>query len=262
MWTKTNTKETSKPIKKNLVDALGGTIGTLICIFVVVLAVATVYCIRQWMAPPPVPEIDLQQYWGKYPMDQEPDVSIKSYQIEFSDVPLENAGFTYGFNSNFLTQVVEYWANSYNFKERERFLNKYNHFTTKINGLNIHYMHVKPQMDENAEYEVVPLLMLHGWPGSVREFYEVVPELIKPTDKDFVFQEPYHPSTSGSNVASASGSEEATNNVDLDASDNSNKAAHIKVVKPPKTQKLKTKLSSERSDIQAAVNELKELNSS
>ncbi|XP_026746865.1 uncharacterized protein LOC113508093 [Trichoplusia ni] len=74
--------------------------------------------------------------------------------------------------------------------------------------------------------------------------------------------EPYHPSTSGSNVASASGSEEATNNVDLDASDNSNKAAHIKVVKPPKTVKLKTKLSSERSDIQAAVNELKELNSS
>ncbi|KAH9635589.1 hypothetical protein HF086_012258 [Spodoptera exigua] len=58
--------------------------------------------------------------------------------------------------------------------------------------------------------------------------------------------EPNHASTSG--------------NEDLDASDNRNKAVPTKVVRPPKTPKLKTKVSSERSEIQAAVNELKELN--
>lgn len=64
--------------------------------------------------------------------------------------PLEDAGFTYGFNTNFLTQVLDYWQNKYNFKDRENFFNKYSHYKTKIQGLDIHYMHVKPKVSTHV----------------------------------------------------------------------------------------------------------------
>lgn len=60
--------------------------------------------------------------------------------------PLEDTGFTYGFNTNFLTRVLDFWHNKYNFKEREDFLNRYDHFKTTIQGLDIHYMHIKPKV--------------------------------------------------------------------------------------------------------------------
>lgn len=66
-------------------------------------------------------------------------------------LPLENAGFTYGFNSNFLTQVVDYWRNKYNFNDRENFLNQYEHFKTQIQGLDIHFMRVVPTKVEDLE---------------------------------------------------------------------------------------------------------------
>jgi juvenile hormone epoxide hydrolase len=85
--------------------------------------------------------------------------------------PLEGTAFEYGFNSKRLEEVVDYWKNSYlaNWTERQEYLNKFTHFKTQIQGLRIHYIHVKPEAKEGLK--VYPLLLLHGWPGSIREFY-------------------------------------------------------------------------------------------
>lgn len=72
--------------------------------------------------------------------------------------PLENVGFTYGFNSHFLNQVLDYWQNKYNFKEREQFLNKYSHYKTKIQGLDIHFMRVKPKVSSDVTVRILILL--------------------------------------------------------------------------------------------------------
>ncbi|KAJ8708736.1 hypothetical protein PYW08_010118 [Mythimna loreyi] len=175
-----------------------------ISILVIIQAVLTYYLFALWTTPPAVPDVDLEKYWGPYPIDMKPDTSIRPYTIEFSDVvvndlrerllhrrtftpPLENAAFTYGFNTHFLTQVLDFWQNSYNFKEREQFLNKYKQFVTNIQGLDVHYMHVKPKVQPNVT--VVPLLLIHGWPGSIREFYEIIPKLTTPRpNQDFVFE--------------------------------------------------------------------------
>ncbi|XP_063547333.1 juvenile hormone epoxide hydrolase-like [Cydia strobilella] len=172
-----------------------------------VLPVAAAYCVFYFFAtPPPMPEMDLKTWWGPYPISQKPDVSIRPFKIEFSDVivndlrerllhrrpftpPLEDAGFTYGFNSDFLTRVLDFWQNKYDFKQREQFLNQYSQFRTNIQGLDIHYVHVKPKVDGDLKPVVVPLLLLHGWPGSVREFYEMIPKLTTPrAQPDFVFE--------------------------------------------------------------------------
>ncbi|RVE52162.1 hypothetical protein evm_003235 [Chilo suppressalis] len=181
-----------------------GNIGKLLFVFAILGGLLAFYVYKLVTTPPETPKYDLEQWWGPYPKDQTIDVSIRPFKIEFSDVivndlrerlmhrrpfvePLEDAGFTYGFNSKFLGQVLHYWQNKYNFKDRENFFNKFDQYITNIQGLDIHYLHVKPKVSDSVE--VVPLLMLHGWPGSVREFYELIPKLITPqSGHNFVFE--------------------------------------------------------------------------
>ena len=91
-------------------------------------------------------------------------------------------------NAVLLSEIVEFWKTEYDWRSREVELNKYPQYKTNIQGLNIHYIHVKPKtVDKNVR--ILPLLMLHGWPGSVVEFYRLIPKLTTPQkDKNFVFE--------------------------------------------------------------------------
>ena len=72
-------------------------------------------------------------------------------------------------------EVADYWLNHYDWRAREQLLNKYPQFTTELNGLNIHFIHARSNYPEAR-----PLLMTHGWPGSVVEFQKVIGPLIDP----------------------------------------------------------------------------------
>uniref|UniRef100_A0A182S814 Epoxide hydrolase N-terminal domain-containing protein n=1 Tax=Anopheles maculatus TaxID=74869 RepID=A0A182S814_9DIPT len=103
--------------------------------------------------------------------------------------PLEDTAFQYGFNSERLQEIVQYWRSDYldRWDEREAYLNRFTHFKTKIQGLDIHFLRDKSETVVNPK-RIVPLLMLHGWPGSVREFYDIIPMLSNRTsDKEYVF---------------------------------------------------------------------------
>ncbi|XP_013138406.1 PREDICTED: juvenile hormone epoxide hydrolase-like [Papilio polytes] len=150
------------------------------------------------------PRLDPEEWWGPKELKGKQDTSIRPYQVKFTDEmikdlrhrlknhrplvpPLEGIAFQYGFNSKAIEPWLKYWAEEYPFKEREAFLNKYPHFKTNIQGLDIHFIRVKPQVP--AGVEVVPLLLMHGWPGSVREFYEAIPLLTKQQpDYNFAFE--------------------------------------------------------------------------
>ena len=96
---------------------------------------------------------------------------------------LPGVNFEYGFNSDTLKKVVEYWQKSYDWRKQEKELNKYPNFKTQIEGLDIHYIHVKPSKPTKR---VEPLILLHGWPGSVFEFYKAIPLLSE--DPDLAFE--------------------------------------------------------------------------
>jgi pimeloyl-ACP methyl ester carboxylesterase len=72
--------------------------------------------------------------------------------------------------------LAEYWATDYDWRKAEAKLNALPHFTTEIDGVDIHFIHVKSR-HENA----LPLIMTHGWPGSVIELLETVDPLTDPT---------------------------------------------------------------------------------
>ncbi|XP_076831248.1 epoxide hydrolase 1 [Brachyhypopomus gauderio] len=98
---------------------------------------------------------------------------------------LEDSRFHYGFNSDYLRKVVSYWRNEFDWEKQVKVLNKYPHFKTNIEGLDVHFIHVKPA--RRAGQRVLPLLMVHGWPGSFYEFYRILP-MITNTEEDVVFE--------------------------------------------------------------------------
>ena len=78
---------------------------------------------------------------------------------------------------------------SYNWKEQEAYLNTFSHFKTNIGGLSIHFIHSKPSKTLAKKKKVLPLILLHGWPGSFVEFTKMIPLLTKETEGyDFVFK--------------------------------------------------------------------------
>jgi epoxide hydrolase len=69
-------------------------------------------------------------------------------------------------------ELADYWANEYDWRAREAALNRFDQYTTEIDGLDIHFIHQRSPQD-NA----FPLLITHGWPGSVVEFHKVIEPL-------------------------------------------------------------------------------------
>lgn len=73
-------------------------------------------------------------------------------------------------------KLAAYWAKDYNWRKAEARLNSYPQFITKIDGLDIHFIHVRSK-HPNA----LPMILTHGWPGSIMEFLKVIDPLTNPT---------------------------------------------------------------------------------
>ncbi|XP_015916648.1 epoxide hydrolase 1 [Parasteatoda tepidariorum] len=102
---------------------------------------------------------------------------------------LEEVSFEYGFHSSYLYDVVNYWKNQYDWRKQEEQLNQYPHFKTQIEGIDVHFVHVKPNIPAGKNLKVIPLLLVHGWPGSFYEFYKMIPMLTTEKDnQNFVFE--------------------------------------------------------------------------
>ena len=76
-----------------------------------------------------------------------------------------------------MQDLCTYWADEYDWRAREVQLNRFPQFMTPLDDLNIHFIHARSPHD-NA----LPLLMTHGWPGSVVEFMKVIEPLTNPDD--------------------------------------------------------------------------------
>jgi pimeloyl-ACP methyl ester carboxylesterase len=83
--------------------------------------------------------------------------------------------------------LARYWANDYDFRRVERRLNALPQFMTEIDGLDIHFIHVRSP-HENA----LPLIVTHGWPGSVVELLNVVGPLTDPTTHGGNAEDAFH----------------------------------------------------------------------
>jgi microsomal epoxide hydrolase len=84
-------------------------------------------------------------------------------------------GWDRGVPLDYLRELAEYWRTSYDWRAAEAGLNKFPQFVTEIDGTAVHFLHVR-----SPEPDAVPMLITHGWPGSVAEFLDVIGPLTDP----------------------------------------------------------------------------------
>ena len=109
-----------------------------------------------------VPEADLDDLRARLARTRWPD--------ELPDV-----GWDYGIPLGYVRELAEYWRSGYDWRARERELNSFPQFTTIIDGQRVHFLHVR-----SAEPDAMPLIITHGWPGSVAEFTPIIGPLTDP----------------------------------------------------------------------------------
>jgi epoxide hydrolase len=88
---------------------------------------------------------------------------------------LPGVGWAYGIARDYLMELAHYWRNDYDWRSAEARLNQWPQFTTTIDGATIHFAHVG-----SPEPHATPLLLMHGWPGSIAEFTRITGPLSDP----------------------------------------------------------------------------------
>jgi pimeloyl-ACP methyl ester carboxylesterase len=88
---------------------------------------------------------------------------------------LEGANWDYGTNLSNLKELTSYWQNNFDWRKQEAMLNTFPQFTAEIDGMKIHFIHIKGKGKNPT-----PLLLLHGWPDSFHRFYKIIPMLTDP----------------------------------------------------------------------------------
>jgi pimeloyl-ACP methyl ester carboxylesterase/photosystem II stability/assembly factor-like uncharacterized protein len=122
---------------------------------------------------------------------EQPDTSIRPFRIAVPQAalddlrarlrnprlpaPLLGPGWDLGTDVEYLRGLLAYWRDRFDWRARERALNRLEQFTTEIDGLTIHFVHRR-----STHAGAFPLLITHGWPGSIAEFTKIVDPLTDP----------------------------------------------------------------------------------
>jgi len=105
--------------------------------------------------------------------------------------------FSYGFSLPTLLSFRDHWLKHYDWRKWEAVINTFPQYRTGIEGLQVHFLHVKPDAAKAKGKRVVPLLLIHGWPGNVFEFHKLIPLLTEAEAKHGVVFEVVAPSIPG-----------------------------------------------------------------
>jgi pimeloyl-ACP methyl ester carboxylesterase len=102
------------------------------------------------------------------------DLKDRLTRVRWPDEPPVEP-WTTGTSVAYLTRLVDYWINDFDWRSQEAKLNAFSQFTVPLDGVDLHFIH-----ESGRGPAPMPLLISHGWPGSVFEFYKLIPLLTDP----------------------------------------------------------------------------------
>lgn len=89
---------------------------------------------------------------------------------------LDDTSWEYGTDSRYLRELLTYWQEDFDWRAQEAQLNQFDHYKTSVNDLPIHFIHQR-----SSNPDAIPLLLVHGWPGSISEFTKIIGPLTEPS---------------------------------------------------------------------------------
>jgi microsomal epoxide hydrolase len=92
---------------------------------------------------------------------------------------LPGTTWEYGADIKKVRELAEYWQNGYDWHVQEAKINRFDQFTTEIDGQQIYFIHQRSRRPDS-----IPLMLIHGWPGSILEFLALIEPLTDPKDKN------------------------------------------------------------------------------
>ena len=108
-----------------------------------------------------------------------PDDTLKSIETRVREYPWhempDDGGWEYGTNLDYLKAFCHYWVNEYDWRKEEARINRFSHFKVPIDGIDIHFIHEK-----GSGPNPKPLIISHGWPGTIVEFLDFIDLLAHP----------------------------------------------------------------------------------
>ncbi|WP_217176894.1 epoxide hydrolase family protein [Streptomyces sp. AC495_CC817] len=122
------------------------------------------------LAPAPAPT----PFRLAIPQDRIDDLHRRLADTRWPD-ELPGVGWSRGVPSGYLRELAEYWRTGFDWRAQEAAVNAYDQYTTEVEGQHVHFLHVR-----SPEAGATPLLLLHGWPGSVVDFLDVIGPLSDP----------------------------------------------------------------------------------
>ncbi len=102
------------------------------------------------------------------------EINLKVKNYPWHEMP-DDGGWEYGTNLDYMKEISDYWVNKFNWKKHETEINKFSNYTTDVDGIKIHYI-----LEKGSGAKAMPLLLMHGWPGSIVEFLHIIEKLAHP----------------------------------------------------------------------------------
>jgi len=108
-----------------------------------------------------------------------PEAALDDLQARLANTRLPEqipgTSWEYGTERGYLEELLAYWADGFDWRAQEARINAFAQFTTGIDGVDLHFIHQR-----SANPGAIPLLLVHGWPGSISEFLDIIPPLSDP----------------------------------------------------------------------------------
>ena len=118
--------------------------------------------------------MDVHPFMVSIPQEQLDDLRERLARTRWPD-ELPGVGWSRGVPLGYLKELAEYWRTGYDWREQEARLTGFPQFVTEIDGTNVHFLHVR-----SPEPDALPLVIAHGWPGSIVEFVNIIGPLSDP----------------------------------------------------------------------------------
>ena len=108
-----------------------------------------------------------------------PEKTLKEINTKVKNYPWHempnDGGWEYGSNLSYMKEIARYWVKDFDWKKHEVEINKFSNFKSSVDNIEIHFIHEK-----GSGPNPTPLLLMHGWPGSVVEFLPIIEKLAHP----------------------------------------------------------------------------------